>query len=86
MSDGAGVQGSQPLAGKTKDLVTRLLPDSRTPTTSDLWALHGGRDRLLTVKEVAEHLHVGTWAVYRLCETGELPHVRMVNSIRTIKN
>jgi len=37
---------------------------------------------LLTVKEVAEHLHVGTWAVYRLCETGELPHVRMVNSIR----
>jgi len=37
---------------------------------------------LLTDKEGAEHLHVGTWAVYRLCETGELPHVRMVNSIR----
>jgi excisionase family DNA binding protein len=82
VSQGAGVQGSQPLAGKTKDFVTRLLPDSRAPTIPDLWALDGGRDRLMTVKQVAAHLNVGAWAVYRLCESGELPHVRIVNSIR----
>jgi hypothetical protein len=48
-----------------------LLPDPRVPTTADLWALDGGRDQLLTVREVAEHLNVGAWAVYRLCENGE---------------
>jgi excisionase family DNA binding protein len=37
---------------------------------------------LLTVKEVAQYLNVGAWAVYRLCETGAPPHVRIVNSIR----
>jgi excisionase family DNA binding protein len=59
-----------------------LLPESWAPTTADLWPLDGGRDRLLTVREVAEHLNVGAWAVYRLCENGDLPHVRIVNSVR----
>jgi excisionase family DNA binding protein len=49
---------------------------------NDLYALHGGRDRLLTVREAADRLRVGTWAVYRLCQTGELPHVRIIDSIR----
>jgi excisionase family DNA binding protein len=53
-----------------------------TPTISDLVALNGGRDRLLRVHDVAERLGVGAWAVYRLCETGDLPHVRINNSIR----
>ena len=27
-------------------------------------------------------LAVGAWAVYKLCEAGDLPHVRINNSIR----
>jgi excisionase family DNA binding protein len=34
------------------------------------------------VAEVAEQLGVCAATVYRLCEGGELPHVRIVNSIR----
>jgi excisionase family DNA binding protein len=34
------------------------------------------------VVEVAEHLAVGSWRIYRLCEDGELPHIRINNSIR----
>jgi excisionase family DNA binding protein len=44
--------------------------------------LWGGRDRLLRVAEVAEQLAVGAWAVYKLCEDRDLPHVRITNSIR----
>jgi len=57
-------------------------PGPTTPTPNDLGVLYGGRNRLLTVKEVAEHLGVCTATVYRLCELGELPHVRIVDSIR----
>jgi len=34
------------------------------------------------VAEVAEQLGVCAATVYRLCESGALPHVRIVNSIR----
>ena len=44
--------------------------------------LHGGRGRLLRVAEVAGYLGVCAANVYPLCERGELPHVRIVNSIR----
>jgi excisionase family DNA binding protein len=44
--------------------------------------LWGGRDRLLKIAEVAEMLAVGAWRVYQVCESGELPHVRINNSIR----
>jgi len=47
-----------------------------------LVALHGGRERLLRVPDVAERLGVCAATVYRLCERGELPHIRIVNSIR----
>jgi excisionase family DNA binding protein len=53
-----------------------------TPRLADLAVLHGGRGQLLKVTEVAEQLGVCAATVYRLCETGELPHVRIVNSIR----
>jgi len=53
-----------------------------TPTTADLFGLHGGRTRLLRVSEVAKQLGVCNATVYRLCESGQLPHVRVVNSIR----
>jgi excisionase family DNA binding protein len=55
---------------------------AQTPTTMDLTVLYGGKDRLLRVAEVAEQLAVGAWAVYRFCEDGVLPHVRINNSIR----
>ena len=45
-------------------------------------AYWGGRERLLRVTEVAELLSVGAWSVYQYCENGELPHIRMTNSIR----
>ena len=36
----------------------------------------------LTAREVANRLRVSTVTVYRLCETGRLPHVRVLNAIR----
>jgi excisionase family DNA binding protein len=53
-----------------------------TPTTADLVSYWGGRYRLLRVREVAEQLGVCNATVYRLVESGALPHVRIVNSIR----
>jgi len=47
-----------------------------------LTALRGGRDRLLAVGEVAEQLGVCAATVYWLCERGDLPHLRIINSIR----
>jgi excisionase family DNA binding protein len=38
--------------------------------------------RLLTVREVAERLSLCRATVYRLCECGELPHIRLSNAIR----
>jgi excisionase family DNA binding protein len=37
---------------------------------------------LLTVKEVAAELKVCTATVYKLVDRGDLPHVRVLNSIR----
>jgi excisionase family DNA binding protein len=54
----------------------------RTAIEADLAGLYGGRARLLTVADVADQLGVCGATVYRLCESGELPHVRIVNSIR----
>jgi excisionase family DNA binding protein len=92
---GREVQPSQLSTGVSKNFTTRLLPKigtgfapgtapkvATTPTTADLVALHGGRDQLLSVADVAERLGVCAATVYRLCELGELPHVRIVNSIR----
>jgi len=37
---------------------------------------------LLSVKEVAAQLAICRATAYRLCESGELPHIRVSNSIR----
>ena len=92
---GREVQPSQLSTGVSKDFTTRLLPEiesgfapetapkvATTPTAADLVALHGGRDQLLSVADVAERLAVCGATAYRLCERGELAHVRIVNSIR----
>ncbi len=51
-------------------------------TLADLRVLWGGRDRLLKVAEVAEHLGVSNATVYGLCERGDLPYVWVVTSMR----
>ena len=54
----------------------------RKPATR-LGVHHGAKgERLLTVSEVAERLNVSTKTVYKLCDRGELPHVRVLNAIR----
>ncbi|MCP3143737.1 helix-turn-helix domain-containing protein [Pyxidicoccus xibeiensis] len=52
------------------------------PAHARLRALPSGAKRLLTVREVAERLPICTATVYRLCERGELSHVRVSNAIR----
>ena len=52
------------------------------PTTVDLAVLYSGRSQLLRVADIAKKLGVCNATVYRLCESGALPHVRVVNSIR----
>lgn len=47
---------------------------------------YSGRGQLLRVAEVAKKLGVCNATVYRLCETGALPHLRVVNSIRVRPN
>jgi excisionase family DNA binding protein len=42
----------------------------------------GGRAGLHTVRAVAAFLGVSRATVYALCDRGELPHVRVGNSIR----
>jgi excisionase family DNA binding protein len=39
-------------------------------------------EELLTVREVAARLRLSTATVYKLCTRGDLPHVRILNSIR----
>jgi excisionase family DNA binding protein len=41
-----------------------------------------GAARLLTVREVADHLAVCTATIYSLCERGEIRHLRVSNAIR----
>jgi excisionase family DNA binding protein len=40
--------------------------------------------RYLTIREAAAVLRVCTATVYRLCERGELPHLRVSNAIRVL--
>jgi excisionase family DNA binding protein len=47
-----------------------------------LRVVDGGRDRLLTVRQVADRLGVCAAMVYGLVERGELLHVRVSNAIR----
>jgi excisionase family DNA binding protein len=43
---------------------------------------YGGESRMLGVRDVAERLRVCTATVYKLCASGALEHVRVLNSIR----
>jgi excisionase family DNA binding protein len=79
----AGAHGGAQASGAGGQDATKAPPVRSTAATfADLQVLWGGRDRLLRVAEIAEQLAVGAWAVYKLCEDGDLPHVRINNSIR----
>jgi len=47
-----------------------------------LQGMRGGKDGLLSVREVAEQLGLCTATVYGLCAEGALAHVRILNAIR----
>jgi excisionase family DNA binding protein len=49
---------------------------------ADLLRRYYGESRMLGVREVAERLRVCTATVYKLCASGALEHVRVLNSIR----
>ncbi len=68
------VQGSQLSTGLFKNSATQVLPDLRL--------VDGGRDRLLSVRQVAERLGMSTATIYSLVEREELAHVRVSNAIR----
>jgi excisionase family DNA binding protein len=74
---GAGVQGAQALARFRRDFAAPVLQSSWTPGV-----LFGGRDALLTVRDVAATLGVCAATVYRLVAEGQLAHVRVLNAIR----
>jgi excisionase family DNA binding protein len=88
-TDPSSVQLSQAFAENPKNFTTRLLPTSgdspasaTTPTLADLAGLYADGSGLLTVKEIAQQLGVCAATIYRLCDRGLLPHVRILNSIR----
>ena len=47
-----------------------------------LGVVRGGREALLTVRDVAATLGVCAATVYRLVAEGQLAHVRLLNAIR----
>src|SRR5712691_10778831 len=65
----AGSPGTPFLPPVPKDFVTRSLPERRAEPP------------LLTVRQVAARLGVCTATVYRLCDEGQLRHVRVLHAI-----
>jgi excisionase family DNA binding protein len=76
LNEGARVQPSQGLAGVLKNCVPLWSPKLRV--------LEGGAEHLLLVREVAERLRVSTATIYKLIDTGALPHLRVSNAIRVV--
>lgn len=70
-----------PEAPFSSDFVSGLCLGKEGPS-SPAGASHEESDRLLSVRQVAEHLGVTTATVYGLCAHGRLAHVRILNVIR----
>jgi excisionase family DNA binding protein len=73
-------QTSQGLAPFSQNFAASLLLRQTSSRTQPV--LVADSERLLTVKQVAKLLQVCNATVYKLCETGELAHSRILNSIR----
>jgi len=75
------VQPSQAFTGISKNFTSPVLPLSLGARRADLQVTDGG-DEWLTVREVADTLKVCTATVYKIIDRGELPHMRVLNSVR----
>jgi len=71
VSDDHEPQATPRIPSISRNFVTRLLPAGSRTTAL-----------LLSVREVAAQLGVCTATVYRLFDRGELPHVRILDSLR----
>ncbi len=74
LTQGSESTESPGLAAKSSSLVPVVSPESGDKKMR--------RCRVLGVREVAEMLGVCTATVYKLCERGELGHLRVSNAIR----
>ena len=81
VAGGGGVQPSQPFTTVSKKFVPPLSPAPRARAAS-LPVVLGGAENLISVRMAAELLGVSTATLYKLCERGELPHIRVSNAIR----
>jgi excisionase family DNA binding protein len=80
---GAASLGVPPVAPVRSPSSTRLLPGTRRAGPAAP-AITVPPERLLTVGEVAALLRVSTATIYAMCKRGELPAVRVSNSIRIV--
>ena len=83
------VQPSQPLAGFRRHFGSPVVPDfggadvvGGRPLKGTRRLLKSTKAPLLTATEVADRLRVCTATVYKLCSSGALPHVRVLNAVR----
>jgi len=73
-------QTSQGLAPFSQNFAANLLLSQATFATQPVPVADS--ERLLTVKQVAKLLQVCNATVYKLCDKGDLSHMRILNSIR----
>ncbi|MFT3714001.1 MAG: tyrosine-type recombinase/integrase [Archangium sp.] len=57
-------------------------PEAPTPSINDDVGLQSHSRPLLTVADVAARLRISAASVYKLCESGQLKHTRVLNKIR----
>jgi excisionase family DNA binding protein len=76
-----GFENSEP--AQSSDAVAKggFRRDFATPLLQGFGGAEGAAE-LLTVREVAAVLRLCTATVYRICERGELAHVRVANAVR----
>ena len=79
--EGSDSRRSPGLAGSSNRFAAHLLHGDRE-TEPQSRGLVAAAAPLLSTREVADRLSVSRATVYKLVEQGDLPHVRVLNSIR----